>query len=322
MKQQEIEDELAEAICRFHLLVPRTKDGVLWLSEASGIFSVKSAYRFLLQDSISSSLFIEGDWVALWKIKIQDRFKLLLWRAMDAFPFKGKICALLNSLDSEASICPLCGVEVETGLHIFFRCFVARVLWGEAVWPLDAYHLQGDNIQSIIRMLSQPRRFLHIDKEMQCDFSLSAAIVVDTIWFGRNRVVHQGMDVNIRDFIIMVHRRFLEHSQTWRISAMFGCKVWCPPSCGQLKCNVDVALRGGVAVLAACFRDSGDSLCRLYTEQFPSINSLLGESSSLVAAINIASNMDWDKVDFEFDCQLLTRMVLDEDTLCGPLLLD
>lgn len=86
---------------------------------------------------------------------IQDGLKLLLWLcALDAFPFKGKIYALLNSLDSEASICPLCGVEVETGLHTFFRCSVARVLWHEAVWPLNADNLQGDNVQSIIRMLS------------------------------------------------------------------------------------------------------------------------------------------------------------------------
>lgn len=108
----------------------------------------------------------------------------------------------------------------------------------------------------------------------------------------------------------MTHRRYFDDLQAWCNSAISSAK-WCPPAVGRIKCNVNVACRGRMAVLAVCFRDSGGSLYHMYTERFPSINSLFGESSALVAATNIASGLGWLFVDFESDCLTLTQLGLD-----------
>lgn len=76
----------------------------------------------------------------------------------------------------------------------------------------------------------------------------------------------------------------------------------------------------GWLFLAVCFRDSGGSLCRVYTEIFFSINSLFGEASTLVAAANITALFGWSSIDSETDCLILSQLVLDRSRQLGPLL--
>ncbi|KAB1219217.1 hypothetical protein CJ030_MR3G001300 [Morella rubra] len=311
----------AQAICNLDPLLLGAEDSCVWLPDPRGVFTVQSTYNLLKQDAGITSVFEEKDWRFLWQLKIQDRLKLFLWRcALDAFPFRGKIQAIVGRGNDEYGLCPLCSDFCETGLHLFFSCRVAKALWRECAWPLHVEQLPFDYLAQLVRTLSQPHRFLHVFEDRQRDFSLCVAIVLDSIWFWRNRVVHQGLEVDVLKMVRMTHRHYFEHLQAWRISATASSTVWFPPLQGRLKYNVDVAIRGRAAILVAVFRDSGGSLCQMYTEQFPSINSLFGESSSLVAATNIALSMGWKAVDFETDCQGLCAMILDCEVDPGPLL--
>ncbi|KAB1225849.1 hypothetical protein CJ030_MR1G005226 [Morella rubra] len=91
---------------------------------------------------------------------------------------------------------------------------------------------------------------------------------------------------------------------------------------GQYRCNVDVAIRDTMAILAVSFLDSEGSLCLVYTEQIPSTNSLIGESSALAAAVNLALDRNWNVVNFETDCQFLSSLIHDHSLALGPLLED
>lgn len=56
-------------------------DKIIWTPDKKGCFTVKSAYLTTLPTgSHSSNPFTKTEWLALWKLKIHARLKLLLWK--------------------------------------------------------------------------------------------------------------------------------------------------------------------------------------------------------------------------------------------------
>lgn len=75
--------ESAHAILQIRLPVTSSQDKFFWPKDPSGDFSMKTAHRNLVQKRGSPMSLIEkGDWRALWKLKIHERMKLLLWKVI------------------------------------------------------------------------------------------------------------------------------------------------------------------------------------------------------------------------------------------------
>ena len=95
-----------------------------WLFSTNGTLIIKSAYKVATkEENYAHSNTILGN---IWKSSIHDRLKMLLWRiALNILLTKSFIALFASNLDTN---CPLYGIHVETPLHLFWQCPLARAL--------------------------------------------------------------------------------------------------------------------------------------------------------------------------------------------------
>ena len=91
-----------------------------------GCFFVKEAYKQIVtQDTTLPSTNIE--WKKLWKLKAPKRIKMLLWRiGANALPTRDN---LMVKMDLDNLGCLLCNHDLESPIHLFFKCSAAQALW-------------------------------------------------------------------------------------------------------------------------------------------------------------------------------------------------
>lgn len=94
-----------QAICNLPNLFLLGVDRLIWTPDPQGCFSVRSVYQSLCWSD--AQVFSQGVWMKLWKLKIQERLKLMLW------PKKKKTLKLWKcaheALPLRARLASLCG---------------------------------------------------------------------------------------------------------------------------------------------------------------------------------------------------------------------
>jgi hypothetical protein len=109
----------------------------LWTPSSPGHFSVSSAYKFITSSYTNLSSEPPQFWKSLWKLKLNDRLRLFLWKiAWNIFPTQMRLGQILQ-ITSQSS-CPLCKLPDDSLHHLFFDCFVAGVVWRHSFWPLNS----------------------------------------------------------------------------------------------------------------------------------------------------------------------------------------
>ncbi|MFS8003872.1 putative reverse transcriptase domain, fatty acid desaturase domain, acyl-CoA desaturase [Helianthus anomalus] len=99
------------------------KDKWSWLGDSSGVFSVGSVKRLLDRDKDFSSRYV-WDWCKWVPLKCN----LFAWRAeLDRLPSKVELIKRNISLPDD--VCPLCGTDQETTLHLFTACQFSMEVW-------------------------------------------------------------------------------------------------------------------------------------------------------------------------------------------------
>ena len=115
------DDESIAHINKIHLGQFPQADKVIWSPSNNGAFSTKSAF-WTDQVSRFNSIgpLTRQEWNMLWKLKIHDRLKLLLWKIIwNSLPTR-EVIGLRFELDSLQ--CPLCGSSTESFKHLFLEC--------------------------------------------------------------------------------------------------------------------------------------------------------------------------------------------------------
>lgn len=101
----------------------------------------------------------------------------------------------MPSINSEVWSCPMCNSNVETIEHVFLGCDIARIIWIQSDWNIDAF--ESFHISSWIKAISEPSKYLEIPSKEVHDFQLFAAIAMDMIWYSRNQVVHNSSKIDM-----------------------------------------------------------------------------------------------------------------------------
>lgn len=117
----------------------------------------------------------------------------------------------IDAANPEMGLCPLCGLGIETTEHLFLRCKVARVVWREAPWPLQVDLIPDISFAVFMKQLLFPHSFFGVVKASVQHYILCAALILDSIWFLRNEVVHSEATPHPWVLINNVSRRFHEH---------------------------------------------------------------------------------------------------------------
>ena len=162
------------------------EDNWLWLKSHNGKLLVKSAYKVLLDHSKPN----EFDQVKskIWKSKIQDRLKMVLWRvASDILPTKEKLTRFFPAMDPK---CPRCDASLESSLHLFVYCHSTRFLWAGNEWGCRANAMQFDCLGQFINFLLSPQVSFHGSSDRE-GFLLFGTLVLEQLWFARNQAIHK-----------------------------------------------------------------------------------------------------------------------------------
>ncbi|KAB1212032.1 hypothetical protein CJ030_MR5G017882 [Morella rubra] len=144
---------------------------------------------------------------------------------------------------------------------------------------------------------------------------LNIALIIDTIWYTRNGVVHDGKEFDIWELVNSIHRRYFEHQADWEGSAGTRDCPWTLPLEGMLKINFDVAVRANeVCAAAVCRNHKGELLC-VRLKKARGSAPLKSEAIAARLAFNMAAEFMDQPVVVEGDSLMLVEQVLHTDTI-------
>jgi hypothetical protein len=105
-------------------------------------------------------------------------------------PTKAQISQSIPSSLPDTS-CSLCSFPLDSLLHLFFTCSIARVVWRHSFWPLDM-----TDITNWLLIILNPHRMIGIPQAEIHLFQIFAAIACDYLWFIKNKAHHDGLIPN------------------------------------------------------------------------------------------------------------------------------
>lgn len=174
-------------------------DNLFWQYEASGTFTVKSAYISLVTNRFEE---ISKLYQVLWKVQAPQSALHLAWRI-----FKRKIATkdslLHRQIDVGDDRCVLCRSDTETVNHLFFTCPVSRQVW------MECY--KWGQISTVLPNQSQEHFMQHTFPGVKTKGDLGWKTVwiaaVFSIWYHRNAVVFNGAVVDAEEIQVMTKTR-------------------------------------------------------------------------------------------------------------------
>ena len=96
-------------------------------------------------------------------------------------------------MDVNAWVCPFCRGPLETLNHIFLNCDLVKVIWRTSPWPNLISSFAARPITDWIIAVIYPSAKLDVPLADIRRFQIFAAIVLDTIWFTRNKLIHDNI---------------------------------------------------------------------------------------------------------------------------------
>ncbi len=136
-------------------------------------------------------------WKALWKCKIHEALKTLVWRIGSAtLPTN---LNMFSRISKGSPLCPLCGVDAESAPHLFFRCKATKLFWFRTSWGIRADLLPVFNDIDIVKMVVNPPvpPMDHPNSRLvSCQASVQFALILEAIWNFRNHHVHLNREDN------------------------------------------------------------------------------------------------------------------------------
>ena len=126
MIKEIFDSDSADAILTIPIPSNPRQDKMIWLPNLKGNFSVKSVHK-VAYHNVNNNDQAQSHWKKLWKAKLPERLKMLLWR-IDANAMPNKV-NLQRRIQHTNTSCSLCNSNEETNIHLFFLCPFAKALW-------------------------------------------------------------------------------------------------------------------------------------------------------------------------------------------------
>uniref|UniRef100_A0A2N9GLU6 CCHC-type domain-containing protein n=1 Tax=Fagus sylvatica TaxID=28930 RepID=A0A2N9GLU6_FAGSY len=212
------DDNTIRAIQEIHLSQIPQQNKMCWAPSSSGKFTAKSAYwldqkpRFENNGPLTSV-----EWKSLWKLKIHDRLKLMLWKM--AWGMLPTMVALNVRFRVNSTQCQLCNSGVETLEHLFIECPFARIAWYLSPWPFRFNVISPLSISEWIKLILNPADLLGCPKEKERHLTLFAAICCDMIWMKRNEATRKPEKVEPAKLAAQTKLNYTNHFQAREFQA-------------------------------------------------------------------------------------------------------
>ena len=151
---QAVEDMINNTHIRFN---ERVEDAFIWNYNKNGVYTAKSGYSWLLSNSESSTILSSTfSWTWIWKLRIPEKFKLLIWLIChNAVP---TLSLMHHRNMAPSATCSRCGEEDETVLHCLRDCSFSKSIWTNLGFSDQIFFTEG-NAQNWLRNHTLGQRY-------------------------------------------------------------------------------------------------------------------------------------------------------------------
>ncbi|KAK9010599.1 hypothetical protein V6N11_043480 [Hibiscus sabdariffa] len=237
----DIFDEVqAHKICSIPLSKAGLSDVINWRPDGSGIYSVKSGYRLLCNDTISSSGIVPHSHVSLlsrfynemWAVKVPSKVRITMWRIVNNFvPTYANLQSRRLNVNN---VCNFCLLATETVEHIIRDCCFVGELFAR---------------QHVHHLISSAELEWKVWVAMAfCSFNDQQKIVMMVtfwaVWYSRNKLIHEGISPSVPESLSFIQAFIRECGSLISFAVVEPTtprRRWSAPALNFVKCNFDSA---------------------------------------------------------------------------------
>ncbi|MBA0578781.1 hypothetical protein Gorai_021053 [Gossypium raimondii] len=125
------QEDIAQKILKIPLAETDSEDLRVWKGEATGEFSVRSAYKLLQEDVLSPNNLLQTElkefYRKLWNIQLPSKILLLIWQIF--WNYMPTLVNLRNKRITTIVRCPRYGSGEEDSSHVFRQCPTSIEVW-------------------------------------------------------------------------------------------------------------------------------------------------------------------------------------------------
>ncbi|KAF7825250.1 retrotransposon protein, putative, unclassified [Senna tora] len=300
-------------VCERILQIPRNRtvegDYWSWMSDAKGVFSVKSCYRTAMVEkwqniSLTPELNVVADgpfWRKMWKLPILPRYKNFFWRAcLDILPTASALSRRGMQVKEE---CTWCNEEEETTFHLLVDCPVLQNIWQSTHFNYRSRQYHGSILE-----------WVTVDRNNWTQEQLSMlTLLMCLLWEERNARRFKG---EVHD----MSRVWIKASMIWeeinRVSVlstdaenMEVRKLWVKLVSPSYKLNCDAAVRAGFGgALGGIIRDSEGVVVAAFAIPVARVNDTFRlEALSIQKGLEVARDMGIQMLEVESDAKVVVE---------------
>lgn len=297
--------------CIFDMIIEEDleEDVLYWKMEQSGVYSVKSAYKYLQVQKGAWRVDENDDiWKKLWSIKAPPKALNLVWRALS------NILPTLTQLQQKhvdvQNQCPFCKNDYETIFHVLIACPFSVQCWQVldprfssimtvdfAEWLKNAFGMSNKKQKALIITLFWILWRARNDLIWNRKYPKMLKVVADAKKYLAQWTAAQG-----RSTSALITPEYTGD----------GAQSWVKPQPNTIKVSVDAAIFAereeyGFGLIA---RDSEGELRQAETKIFKGIvSSVVAEAMAIKEALSWIDRMRWSKVSLESDCLVVIQAI-------------
>lgn len=140
-------------------------------------------------------------------------------------------------------------------------------------------------------------------------FILYIAVVLDSIWFVRNLVVHHNQEVALQNTIDLILRRYDEQVYAWHSHKVCSLPRWLPPAPNVVSITGDVAVYSGGLTYAVFSRDDKGTILEARCGSGAGNSPLKGKAIAIRLGVILAEEKNWEAVVFQSDARVLMDQI-------------
>ncbi|KAG7559487.1 Reverse transcriptase zinc-binding domain [Arabidopsis thaliana x Arabidopsis arenosa] len=316
-KIQQLLPEYEHQILEIKMSKLGAKDVFAWLPTKSGTYSAKSGYYESLSTSAeeSENLDLNKDfkWSKnIWHIKSSPKTKFFVWKVMrGAIPVGENLRS--RGLEVEAK-CPFCD-EIESTLHLFFKCRFASQIWERAPFKTPVC---SSNLTSFRSGLEGVQNLVCLPPSGLGEGPLHTWILWK-IWLARNQQIFNKCHDSPQETLSQAIKLAREWQEAQRDTGIQTPNRAPPihqlPGSDVILCQSDAAWdeSSKQAGLGWIFSNRSLDLSRSDSKAADHIRSpLLAEGLALLEALNQAHNLGFTKLSVASDSKQLIEAIKSE----------
>ncbi|GMI85899.1 hypothetical protein HRI_002259200 [Hibiscus trionum] len=299
------EDE-ASSILEIQIPISGRGDLVVWGLENTGIYSVSSGYKALINLSIhNASAHIV--FKSIWQANLPEKVKIQVWRfVMNYVPTKENLYTKRIATDP---YCQNCLFVIEDNIHVVRDCGLAISCWHALnfSWPLQYNAVSFyDWFEWIVNNNSKQR-------------VTQALVLIWTLWTARNKQYHEGIKQNTHDVVTFVRSYCAEWviaNTCLRELPQTQPQPWMAPPHSLMKVNVDASFRSlerraTTAVVIRNYEGQVIGAARREIQAIPS--AFTAEARAVLHGISFAMDIGCTSVQVESDSLTVIKNLKSKD---------